>query len=129
MTPMQLIKSLLWIDCFAGATAGVIVVLASAWLSELYSVPQKLLLVMGVVNLLYACYSFSLAISSKRPGFFIKMLIVANAIWAFVCLGIAARFSASMTLPGYIHLGGEAVFVGGLALAEWKWRDQLATQN
>jgi hypothetical protein len=126
---MQLIKNLLWIDCFAGATAGVIVVLASAWLSDLYSVPQKLLLLMGIVNLLYACYSFSLAISSKRPGFFIKMLIVANAIWAFVCLGIAARFSASMTLPGYIHLVGEAVFVGGLAFAEWNWRDQLVTQN
>ncbi len=126
---MQLIKNLLWIDCIAGATAGVLMVLASAWLSELYSVPQHLLLVMGAVNLLYACYSFSLAISSKRPGFFIKMLIVANAIWAFVCLGIAARLSASMTLPGYIHLAGEAVFVGGLAFAEWNWRDQLVTQN
>lgn len=126
---MQLVKSLLWIDCFAGATAGIIVVLASAWLSDLYSVPQKLLLLMGVVNLLYACYSFSLAVNSKRSRFFIKMLILANAIWAFVCLGIAAQFSGSMTLPGYIHLGGEAVFVGGLAITEWKWRDQLVTQN
>ena len=126
---MQLIKNLLWIDCFAGATAGVIVVLASAWLSDLYSVPQQLLLVMGAINLLYACYSFSLAINSKRSGFFIKMLIVANAIWAFVCLGLVAQFSGSMTLPGYIHLVGEAVFVGGLAFTEWNWRDQLVTQN
>lgn len=126
---MQLIKNLLWLDCSAGASAGVLVVLASKWLSDLYSVPQQLMLFIGAVNLLYACYSFSLAASAKRSLFFINMLIMANGTWALVCLGIVAQFSGNMTLLGYIHIGGEAIFVGGLAIAEWKWRHQLLTKS
>lgn len=57
------------------------------------------------------------------------MLIMANGIWALVCLGIVAQFSGNMTLLGYIHLGGEAIFVGRLATAEWKWRHQLVAKT
>jgi hypothetical protein len=124
---MQIIKNLLWLDCIAGAIAGTLVIFFSAWLSDLYSTPHGLLLFIGAVNLLYACYSFSLAIRAKRPVFLINILIMANGIWALVCLGIVARPPGDMTLLGYTHIGGEAIFVGGLAISEWKWRNQLLT--
>lgn len=125
---MKVIKNLLWIDCTAGVLAGTLVISLSEWLSNLYSIPQSLLLFIGAANLLYACYSFSLAIRARRQECLINILITANVIWAFVCIGIVARLSENMTVLGNMHIAGEAIFVGGLAGLEWKWRNQLLTK-
>lgn len=122
---MQIIRNLLWIDCTAGALVGVLVLLFSGWLSRLYSVPLGILYFMGSINLLYAAYSFSLAIRHTRPEVLITLLVAANGTWAFVCLGIAAYFFETTTYFGIGQLVGEAVFVGGLASLEWKWRERL----
>lgn len=122
---MKIGKNLLWIDCTAGALAGVLVISFSGWLSDLYSTSQSLLLFIGAVNLLYASYSFTLAIRSKRKECFINILICANGIWALICTTIVAHYYGSITLLGIAHLAIEASFVGGLAALEWKWREQL----
>ena len=124
-TPMRIIKNLLWIDCTAAALAGVMVLLFSAWLSHLYSMPQVLLHFIGVVNLLAAGYSFSLAIRPTRQRPLVILLVIANGIWAVVCLGIAVNLAGTATFLGIGLLVGEAIFVGGLAGLEWKWREQL----
>jgi hypothetical protein len=64
---MRIILNVLWIDCTAGALVGVLVLSFSGWLSRLYSMPVGFLYFMGVVNLLYAAYSFSFAIRRTRP--------------------------------------------------------------
>ena len=122
---MRIIRGLLWIDCIAGALAGVLVLLFSEWLSRLYSLPPKILYFMGLVNLLYATYSLSLAKRRTRPRALITLLAMANGAWAFVCLGLATHFFETATFLGIGLLVGEAIFVGGLACLEWKWRDQL----
>lgn len=122
---MKIGKNLLWIDCTAGALAGVLVISFSGWLSDLYSTSQSLLLFIGAVNLLYASYSFTLAIRSKRKEFLINILICANGIWALICIAIVAHYYSNMTLLGIAHLAVEASFVGWLAALEWKWREQL----
>lgn len=122
---MRIISKLLWIDCTAGALAGVLVLSLSGWLSRLYSMPLGLLYLMGLVNLLYAAYSFSLAIRPTRPRVLITLLVAANGIWALVCLGMAAHYFETATVFGMGQLVGEAIFVGGLAGLEWKWRDRL----
>jgi hypothetical protein len=122
---MRIIPKLLWIDCTAGALAGVLVLSLSGWLSRLYSMPLGLLYFMGLVNLLYAAYSFSLAIRPTRPRVLITLLVAANGIWALVCLGMAAHFFETATVFGMGQLVGEAIFVGGLAGSEWKWRNRL----
>jgi hypothetical protein len=124
---MKIIKNILWVDCTAGALAGILAISLSEWLSNLYSAPQNLLLLIGVANLLYACYSFSLAVRAIRQEFLINILITANGIWALVCIGIVTQSSENMTLLGSVHIAGEAIFVGGLACLEWKWRNQLLT--
>lgn len=118
-------KSLLWIDCTAAALAGVTVLILSGWLSSLYALPRGLLRVMGTVSILYAAYSFTLAILSLRPISSINLLVLANLAWALMCLGLAVVFAGSATVFGIGHLVGEAVFVGGLAGLEWRWRHQL----
>ena len=120
-------KNLLWVDCIAGALAGVTVLMLSGWLSSLHGLPRELLLLNGVVNVLYASYSFSLAVRARRPRSLINLLVFANLAWAVVCLWLVGVFAGSATVFGIGHLVGEAVFVGGLAGLEWRWRDQLLT--
>lgn len=122
---MQIIRNLLWIDCIAGALVGVLVLLFSGWLSRLYSLPLGILYFMGVLNLIYASYSYFLAKRRIRPKALIILLAAANGIWTFVCLGLATHFFEVATFFGIGLLVGEAIFVGSLASLEWKWRDQL----
>lgn len=120
-------RNLLWVDCIAGALAGVTVLMFSGWLSSLHALPRELLLLNGAVNLLYASYSFSLARRGRRPRSLINLLVFANLAWAVVCLWLIRIFAGSATWFGIGHLVAEAVFVGGLAGLQWKWRDQLLT--
>ena len=120
-------KKLLWVDCIAGALAGATVLMLSGWLSRLYALPRELLLVNAAANVLYASFSFSLARRARRPRSLINLLAFANLAWAVVCLWLAGVFAGSATWFGIGHLAGEAVFVGGLACLEWRWRDQLLT--
>lgn len=126
---MLIIQNLLWIDCMAGAFAGVLVLSFYEWLSRLYSLPPGILHFMGLVNLLYATYSFSLAKRRARPKALIILLAAANGPWTFVCLGLATHFFETATFLGIGLLVGEAIFVGGLASLEWKWRDQLVAMS
>jgi hypothetical protein len=123
----SILRNLLWVDCTAAALAGVTVIALSGWLSRLEGLPREVLLFTGVVNLLYASYSFSLAIRAERPMALIKALVFANLGWVPVCLGLAVVFREQATVFGFAHLVGEAVFVGGLAVLEWTQRDRLAT--
>ena len=120
-------KNLLWIDCTAAALAGTTVLMFNGWLSRLHALPPRLLLFIGAVNVGYACYSFSLAIRPRRPMPLINLLVFLNLAWTAVCLGLAVTFAGSASLFGVGHLAGEAVFVGGLAGLEWRWREQLLT--
>lgn len=101
------------------------VVALSGWLSNLEGMPRGVLLFSGAVNLLYASYSFSLAVRAERPMRLIKLLVFANAAWVPVCVGLLVAFSATATPFAYLHFIGEAVYVGGLAVLEWRNRELL----
>jgi hypothetical protein len=118
-------KHLLWIDCIAGALAGVAILVLLNWLAALYGMPINTLVFIGVANVLYASYSFSLAIRRTRSPFLLNALIVANGAWALVCVGLAALWAGTATMFGMAHLLAEALFVGRLASLEWKWRGLL----
>jgi hypothetical protein len=117
--------NLLWVDCIAGGIVGVVTLLINPWLSQWYELPRNLVVLMGAANLLYASYSFSLAIRSTRPRTLILLLIAANLVWAICCLWWAFRFYDTASFFGLAHLLLEALFVGGLALFEWRWRESL----
>lgn len=118
-------RNVLWIDCSAAALAGVAVILLCDWLSAIYALPRALLFFIGVMNLVYASYSFTLAKWTYRPQSMIGLLVVGNLLWAAVCLGLAFYFWPLATIWGLGHLIGEAIFVGGLATLEWRWRAHL----
>lgn len=115
-------STLLWVDCTGGAVAGLTVLVLSGWLGDLYRLPRTLLLFTAAVNLLYACYSFSLARRRSPSLGRIKLLAIANAAWVPVCLALAVIYWQRASWFGIGHLVGEAVFVGALAAMEWKAR-------
>lgn len=115
-----MLRKLLWVDCCAAFLAGVAVLSLSGWLSHLYALPQGLLVGMGVANLGYGAFSFSLARRARRPRFLIVLLVVANATWAGLCGLAAVLLAATASAFGLAHLVGEGLFVGGLARLEWK---------
>lgn len=83
---MKIAKQILWVDCTAAASAGLIVLFAGEWFSQLYHLPKHVVIFIGCINLLYACYSFALANYKKRSLLLINILAIANSIWVVVCL-------------------------------------------
>lgn len=118
-------RRLLWIDCSAGLVAGVVVLGLKPWLAVWTGLPGGLLLVIGVANLAYGCFSLSLAVRPVRPMGLIQLLVFANLAWAVLCLFWAARFHAEVRVLGLVQLVGEAVLVGGLGGVEWRYRHWL----
>lgn len=126
---MRLWRHLLWVDCTAGGVVGVLVLLLSGWLSELYALPLLGVLVMGAANLLYAAFSFSLAVRKVRPMPLIVALVVGNGVWAVGCFVAAGVFAGTASPLGLGTLIAEGLFVGGLAAAEWRFRERLRTDG
>ncbi len=120
-------ERLLWIDCTGAVIAGVLVLLLSRWLGALEGLPHEVLIFTGTANLLYGSYSFSLAVRKKCPMHLLKMLVVANLMWPLVCIGILFQYHQVITPFACIHLAGEALYVGGLAIVEWRSREALTT--
>lgn len=118
-------KNLLWVDCSAAALVGVAVLALSGPLSALQGLPRNVLVFTGVVNLLYATFSFSLARRRLRPMPLIRLLVMANLAWVPVCFGLGWTFLESANPLGLLHLFGEGVFVGSLAGLEWHHRHLL----
>lgn len=122
---MRVLRHLLWIDSAAGVTAGLVVLALSSWLSDVYRLPRPLLVGMGVANLAYGAYSGTLARRTCRPRGRLVLLVLANAIWAALCLLAAVSLADQASAFGLAHLAGEGVIVGSLAALEWRERERL----
>jgi hypothetical protein len=114
-------SQLIWVDWIAGAVVGTLVLSIRGWLASLYSLPSDLLLVMGLANLAYACVSFTLAMLSRGDRVpLLRMVAMANMLWAIGCSVLAVVWFGQASIFGLGQLIGEAVFVGGLGVLEWR---------
>jgi hypothetical protein len=92
----------------------------AAW----YGLSTNIVVLIGSVNLVYACYSgrpaarASSGVSPTRAG--VELLIAANLTWALASCVIALSMWHSARRMGLAHLIAEAVFVGGLAIIEFR---------
>ncbi|MEM9996989.1 MAG: hypothetical protein AAF809_04755 [Bacteroidota bacterium] len=122
-------RNLLWIDCTGALLAGVLVLLLSGWLADLHGLPRSVLVFTGVMNLAYGAFSFSLARRAVRPKPLLSLLAGANMAWPLVCIALVVAHRATIGPTGLLHLLGEAVYVGGLGVVEWRSRDLLLEPN
>ena len=122
---MNLRRRILWIDGIAALLAGSLLLVAAGWLEEWYNIFRETLAFVALVNLAYGTYSLSIAMLNKRPLVLIVLLVSANLIWSINCLRLAFVFRDTASFLGLTHLVGEAIFVGGLACLEWRYRKLL----
>ncbi|HEY6877842.1 MAG TPA: hypothetical protein VI299_07470 [Polyangiales bacterium] len=118
----QRAQKVLWIDGGAGSIAGIFVLLLRDWLARLHGFPLALVVFLGIANLSYGSYSGSLALRATRGKApsrrAVLILIAANLAWVGVCATVLSR--TTPTAFGFIHVGFEALFVGTLALVEYR---------
>ncbi|MFN0099891.1 MAG: hypothetical protein ACKVS7_14555 [Gemmatimonadaceae bacterium] len=122
---MRLARSLLLIDSRAGLAVGAGMLLLSRWLSRLYGLSHSLVIAMGIANLAYGTYSFVLEHRSERPNAALLLLVAGNAAWGVLCLVAAILLAPFATPLGTAVLVLEGLFVGGLAVLEWRHRETL----
>lgn len=122
-----MIDRLLWADSIAGLSVGILVLALAGWLSELYGLPERLVVFVGCANVVFGSYSGSLAVRARRTRKWILFLVMANASWALFCIALSIQFADSARLLGVAALMLEALFVGILAGLEWRFRDRLTT--
>ena len=121
-------RNLLWMDSRAGLLVGALTLALGYWLAPWYGLSLSLLLLIAAANLAYGAFSgWLLARPRPRPLWLIHALVVANLAWAAVCLLLAGLHLAEARWLGLAHLVSEAVFVGGLAVMEWRQRFALQT--
>lgn len=122
---MRLKENLLWVDCIAGACVGIFVLLLIEWLAALYQLPREFVLFLGVANLAYGSFSWSLATRKNKPYDQFVMLVVANLSWGALCVYWLFYYWSVASPFGIAQLLLEALFVGGLGAAEWINRKSL----
>jgi hypothetical protein len=118
-------SKLLHVDSFGGLTVGALMLLFSPWLSSWYGLPRGFVIFTALVNVAYGSYSFSLLVRHKRPLRLIIFLVIANLIWAVLCVLWVAIFAQTARPFGIAQLLLEAFYVGGLACLEWRNREFL----
>lgn len=115
--PVQLIR----IDWIGAAVAGLLVLLFSNWVADLYSLPITLVRALAWVNLAYSSFSFTLAMASREGRVpLLRVVAVANLVWTLCCFVLAARWLGEASVFGLAHLVGEGIFVGALGVLEWR---------
>ena len=118
-------RLLLRLDSVAGLCVGVVVLLLTPWLATLYAMPEPWVRGMGLANLAYGAASGVLAWRAVRgldvSRRAVTTLGLANVSWAAVCLVLAGVFVGDASSVGVAMLLAEALFVGGLGVAEWRW--------
>lgn len=120
MTKTLSLKKILWIDCLAALSAGLVLLIFKGNMSPFFNVPKSLLTTLMMVAFCYACYSFYLANHSSPPKILLKILVLGNSMYALVCLFLLASFYKTATVFGVIYFSIDVLIVGFLAL--WEWR-------
>ena len=121
--------NVLHIDGSAGLAVGLALFAFDGWVSELYHLPLNIILFLASVNTIYGCYALALALSRKKSLMSIKVLSIANSVWVIICAAIIILYAHTTSPIGVFFICGEALFVGMLAVYEWKNRFLLSEEE
>ncbi|HEY9435468.1 MAG TPA: hypothetical protein VI260_28765 [Blastocatellia bacterium] len=117
MKPFNL-RPLLWFDCAAAAIAGTATLALAGLLATLFGLPRVVVVFIGLVNLAYGAFSFSLARQPSPARGRVRALVTANLLWVGVCVVMAIYFAGPGSWLGASYMLAEGFFVGLLATVE-----------
>ena len=117
-------KHILWVDCLGAILTGILLAVLSGYIAPIYSLPQSWVIAHACVHLAYGAFSLSLAVRRTRPLVLIKLLAIANAAWAVLCI-ISLRMIKFDSVLAAAHFLAEGIYVGSLGFIEWNRREVL----
>jgi hypothetical protein len=117
MKPFNL-RSLLWFDCAAAAITGMAMLALAGLLAPLFGLPRVFVVFIGLVNLAYGAFSFSLARQPSPARGRVRALVAANLLWVGFCVVTALYFAGPGSWLGASYMLAEGFFVGLLATVE-----------
>ena len=100
---------LLWLDCLGGLIVGAIVLTISFPLSELGNLPLRVVVGMGIANVLYGSFSLFVTVQNPRSIGFVKTLAIANMAWLVVCVTLVWVWSEQISMLGTFHVLGKEI--------------------
>ena len=116
-------RQLPWFDAASGLSVGILVLALHGPIAQLDQLPEPVVFWMGVANTAYA--GFGTALGLLRRAWLARLLVAANAAWAVVCVVILVRYGGEVSVFGWLHVGGEGLYVLVLAAVEWRYRDAM----
>jgi hypothetical protein len=114
------INRLIWIDCYAAFVAGLFLLILKSKLAPFFNLPESLLTNMMLVAFVFSCFSFYLANQNPKPNILLKTLVLGNAMYAILCLGLLLSYSRTASIFGIGYFILDATIVGFLAFVEWE---------
>ena len=116
---------ILTLDGSGGLVAGALVLALRGPVAGFYGLSVAVVTFVALANLVYGAYSSTLALRASRGTMpsrrAVDVLIVANACWTVVCLGILVTTRGSAAIFGQLHVGLEGLYVLGLAGIEARY--------
>lgn len=116
---------ILTLDGSGGLVAGALVLALRGPIASFYGLSLGVVTFVALANLMYGAYSSTLALRASRGTLpsrrAVDVLIVANACWTLVCLGILVTTRGTAGIFGQLHVGLEGLYVLGLAVVEARY--------
>jgi len=112
------LRPLLWFDCAAAAIGGTAMLALAGLLAPLFGLSRVVVVFIGLVNLAYGAFSFSLARQPSPALGRVRALVTANFLWVGVCVVMAIYFAGPGSWLGASYMLAEGFFVGLLATVE-----------
>ena len=112
------LRKLLWLDTFLGGTTAILGLCFFNPLTSLLGLTTFFIVSVSVITSGYAVVAGVLANQATVSIPLLRILIVANWLWAFISVGLLlVHFDQAQPL-GKLFLGLQVIAVGGLAYSE-----------
>lgn len=116
----RVLRQILWLDFILGGSAALAGILFSEPLTGILGFSQQFILTVSIITGLYALLALRLALQTVISVRLLRLLILANWIWAIISTGLLFFYFTPATIMGKIFLILQVLVVGGLAWIENK---------
>jgi hypothetical protein len=116
------LKNLFLADGIGGLVSTLVAIGFKPYFVSLFNVPETIAIVLAIIGLSYAAYSFTVSrlVQPKVNGRkFLTILVVANALYSAFCLVLLIVFYQSTSLWGVAYFLLDTCIVGLIAAFEW----------
>jgi hypothetical protein len=114
------LKKLIWIDACAALTAVLVLMGFKNMFVSLFNLPEYLFTNLAIVAFCYAIYGFNLTRQKRFSLLWVKILAIANAVYALFCLYLIFVFYEKATFFGVCYLLFDFAIVALLSYLEWQ---------